>query len=106
MKMSTGNSSASATTDRMRSIPLALVPTSSRQLSAPQLLGAVPAMLVIFSAPRTRESRPAVWPMMMMRVFGAGSAAGPMVPIWRPGKRSPSWLAGVERSSRASAGEA
>ncbi len=37
-------------------------------------------MLVTWLAPGTRESWPAVWPMMMMREFGAGSADGPMVP--------------------------
>ena len=44
--------------------------------------------------------------MTMIRELGAGRAAGPMVPISVPGKRSASSAAGVERSSLVKAGEA
>ena len=57
-------------------------------------------------APGAFESWRAVRPMMMIREFGAGSAAGPMVPICLPPNRSPSWLAGAERSGWLRVGEA
>jgi hypothetical protein len=70
------------------------------------LLGAVVMMLVTCLAPGRRESSSGVWPMTMGKESGAGSAAGPIVPTWCPGKRSASSAAGVERSSAPSAGEA
>jgi hypothetical protein len=106
MKISTGNRSARATTDKTRSMPAALMPAPTAQLELLQLLGEVAEMLVTSAAPGTWESWRAVWPMMMISELGAGSAAAPMVPTWCPGKRSPSSPAGVECSSALSAGEA
>ena len=106
MKISTGNSSAAATTERIRSMPLALMPTSTAQLLPLQPLGGIDWMLVTLWAPGTRESWPGVCPTMMISAFGAGSPAGPIVPAWCPGNRSPSCAAGVVRSRRLRAGEA
>ena len=63
-------------------------------------------MLVTRVAPGTRASCAGAWPMTMTSEPGDWSAAGPIVPIWWPGYRSPSCPAGTERSSAASAGEA
>jgi hypothetical protein len=90
MKMSTGNSSPRATAEKMRSIPLASRPAPTRQLLPSHPLGGVVSTRVTVTAPGTWASWPAVRPMMMTREFGAGSAAGPIVPIWCPGYRSPS----------------
>ena len=53
MKISTGNSSAQATTDKIRSMPLALMPAPTAQLEPLQLLGEVAEMLLTSVAPGT-----------------------------------------------------
>ncbi len=78
MRMITGNTSAPATTDKMRSMVLAFKPT----WHPAQLLGRIVAMVLTRSAPATRASCPGLSPTMMIRELGAGSAAGPIVPIW------------------------
>ena len=47
-----------------------------------------------------------VRPTTMIKDFGDGRAESAMVPTWRPGKRAPSWSAGVERISLLSSGDA
>ena len=75
MKISTGNSSAAATTDRISVMPLALMPTPSAQ-SALQLLGAVVLISVDLSARRPSADRSAALrPMTMISESGDGSAA-------------------------------
>ena len=44
--------------------------------------------------------------MTMISEFGDGSAAAPMVPIWRPGNRSRSSFAGWDAINVVRAGEA
>ncbi len=63
-------------------------------------------MLVTCPAPGTLASWRGVWPMTMISEFGAGSAAGPIVPIWCPGNLSRSRAAGAVRRSALRAGEA
>ncbi|WP_449340910.1 hypothetical protein [Streptomyces canarius] len=68
--------------------------------------GRVLAMVVTALAP----GAPLIWagvrPMTAISESGEARAASPIVPVSRPGKRSPSWSAGVSRISFASAGEA
>ena len=106
MKISTGNSSPAATQDRIRSMPLASMPTPSTHCSPLQLLGGIVWMLVTSRAPGWWASWAGVRPTMTSREFGEGSAAAPIVPTWWPGNRSASSLAGWSCSSRVSAGEA
>ena len=67
--------------------------------------GAMVLMPVTRTAPRAGQLG-GVRPTTMSSESGEGSAAAPIVPTCAPGKRSPSWSAGVTRSSSASAGEA
>ena len=106
MKISTGASRASAATDKMRSMPLALTPCRAAQLTPVQPLGAVVLMLDTSAASGMCESCAVVPPTMMIRLFGAGRAASPTRPAWRPGYRSASSSLGVLARSRVSAGEA
>jgi hypothetical protein len=80
MKISTGNSSASATTDRMRSTPRLWTPIRTSQFAPVQALGGVVLMLVTSPAPGTRESWAAVCPTMTTRLSGPGRAASPTRP--------------------------
>nr|WP_255649234.1 hypothetical protein [Frankia sp. ArI3] len=83
MKIRTGNSSAAVTTDRTRSMPFALMPTSRHCPLQP--LGGVVAMAVTWVACGVRASWSARRPTTRINESGAGSAAGPRVPICRPG---------------------
>ena len=85
MKISTGASRASAATDRMRSTPLALIPSRTAQLKPLQPLDGVVLMLVTSAASWRCASWAGVRPTMMIRLFGAGRAASPMMPAWCPG---------------------
>ncbi len=106
MKISTGNSIASATTGRTRSIAFALMPRPSTQLSPVQPFGGVAEIAEARTAPGACESCAAVSPAMTTSEFGDGSAAAPIVPACRPGYRSPSSSLGVSWMSLARAGEA
>ncbi len=102
MKISTGKSSAPATTDRIRSMASASYPTTQPS----HRLGEVVIRWSIRLAPGRCATCSGVPPMMMTSEFGAGSAAGPMTPTWWPGYRWASSAGGVVRSSSASAGDA
>ena len=107
MKMSTGNKQRQRHHRQDQVDAVAFMPTAGQALALPlQPLGGVVAIAVARTAPGAWASWAAVCPMTMTSEFGDGSAAAPIVPIWCPGYRSPSWSAGVLRSSAASAGEA
>ena len=71
-----------------------------------QPLGGIVSMLVTLLAPGWCASWAGVSPTMITSEFGDGSAAWPIVPTWRPGKRPASSSAGWSRNSRVNAGEA
>ena len=90
MKISTGNSSASATTERIRSTPSAPTPSRAAMArpwgSCRSWLGEAVAIAGDRAwRPGVRASCAAVWPMMMISESGDGSAASPIVPISVPG---------------------
>ena len=95
MKISTGNSTARATTDRIRSVPLAWIPPPGGKYCRPPGFGwypppkGLPGTVVAIDVTRTlsgvRASCAGVRPMMMTSEPGDGSAASPTVPIMRPG---------------------
>ena len=96
MKISTGVSRASATTEKIRSTPLAPTPSSGggvvRALRRRPLwfrptcwFGKPVATVVTVTAFGVRASCAAVCPMMMNSESGDGSAAAPIVPARRPG---------------------
>ena len=84
MKISTGSSSASATTDRTRSMPFGLRPPRITQL-LPQPLGGVVLRLVTFAAPGRCDICAAERPTTMTSESGDGRPAWPMRPAWCPG---------------------
>ena len=91
MKISTGNSSAPATTREDEGHPVLVDPTWQPWRQSP---GDVVMICVTCRAP-SGSSSAGVRPTTMSSESGEGSASPPMVPISRPGKRSPSWSAGV-----------
>ena len=98
MKISTGKSKARTPTARTTWSLLA-----SQPLGPP---GWATSALMLVTSLAVDESWAAVRPMTMTREFGAGRPAGPIVPMSRPGKRSPSSAGAVVRRSRARAGDA
>ena len=89
MKISTGASMASATTDRIRSMPLAWIPAVGRGVvqalgvpAGPRLLpgAAVVAIDVTCTLSGVCASCAGVRPTMMTSEFGDGSAASPIMP--------------------------
>ena len=83
MKISTGSSSASATTDRTRSRPFA--PRPSPWFTPPLLPGGVVLKLVTSAAPGRCDICAAERPTTMTSESGDGRPAWPMRPAWRPG---------------------
>ena len=89
MKISTGVNRASATTEKMRSTPLAPTPSSGGDCRPLGFTPYIPGDLVAIVVTATVSGRWANWaavcPMMMNSEFGEGSAAAPIVPASRPG---------------------
>ena len=90
MKISTGVSRASATTEKMRSTPLAPTPSSGGDVGRPLgfsgfPLGKAVAIVVTATVSGRWASCAGVCPMMMYRSSGDGRAAWPIVPASRPG---------------------
>ena len=107
MKISTGSSSTSATTDRMTSMPLEPTPARITQPRWPvQPLGGMVLRLVTSSAPGRCDNCAAERPTTMSSELGDGRPAWPIVPASWPGYRSASSSAGVPRSNALSAAEA
>ena len=100
MNMSTGKSNARAPTARM------IWSRFESQPSDPPLWPVAALKAVTCDAPGIFDRSAAVWPMTMINELGDGSADGPIEPICFPGKRAPRSVAGVERRSRSSAGDA
>ena len=83
MKISTGNSSPAMTADKISVMPLPLMPRPLTQPS--QLLGVVVLMRSTGLAWGSADRSATVRPTTISREFGAGRAASPTVPTWRPG---------------------
>ncbi len=83
MKTSTGNSSAAATTPRIKVIPSPLVPTNGAQ---PGWQSAGPVVLIsVTSWASAAASASASTPLMASRLSGDGRASRPISPTTVPG---------------------
>ncbi len=86
MKISTGNSSAAATTDRISVMPLLSVADPERAAAAAAARGVVVLIRSTRSALPSCDRSATLRPMTMISEFGAGRAAEPIVPIERARK--------------------